>query len=197
MSFNPNVPNASQSPGIFPAQNNTNFNRLKTIINADHVFNDSAQTTDGIHRQCTMVSRAVPMVLPAGSNAILYSWVDGLGQTQLRFYNGNTDEIITKEIDESPIRIVGSQVIGANSDFICFANPGYAWAGTGWAVISNTNRFSFYNMLRSGGNDIHEQDQNGSSRPTLTFNGSNDVVIANTQNTTNTCVWSLIINRIS
>lgn len=50
MTYDVNVPNASQSPGVFPAQNNTNFTRLLTIINEDHKFNLSAASDDGYHK---------------------------------------------------------------------------------------------------------------------------------------------------
>ena len=98
MTYNPNVPNASQSPGLFPTQNNTNFARLKTLINADHVFNDSAQSTDGVHRQVTMVARTTPVSLPAGTNAILYTKVDTLGASQLNFWNGSENFLITPQV---------------------------------------------------------------------------------------------------
>lgn len=97
MTFDPNVPNSSQSPGLFPAQNATNMARLKTIINADHVFNDTGQATDGFHKQCTMIVRTQPGSLPTGANSILYSWLDSNGQTQLRFYNGTDDFQITPD----------------------------------------------------------------------------------------------------
>ncbi len=90
MTFNPNVPNASESPGLFPVQCNTNFARLKTIINKDHVFNNSAQATDGVHRQATMVARADPVALPAGTNGILYTWLDSFAQAQLKYWNGTS-----------------------------------------------------------------------------------------------------------
>lgn len=99
MSFDPNVPNASQSPGLFPVQNSTNFTRLKTIINSDHVFNDTAQSTDGYHKQMTLVARATPSSLPSGSNAVLYTKLNGASQAQLRFYNGNQDYQITPSPD--------------------------------------------------------------------------------------------------
>lgn len=69
MTFSTNVPNAGQSPGVFPAQNNTNFTRLQTIITADHVFNDTAAANDGYHEQVTLVNRTDP----AGANPIFYS----------------------------------------------------------------------------------------------------------------------------
>lgn len=49
MTFNPLVPLNGDSPGIFPAQNQTNMTRLKTMIAADHQFNNSAAANDGYH----------------------------------------------------------------------------------------------------------------------------------------------------
>ncbi len=114
MTFDPNVPNASQSPGLFPAQMNTDLARLKTIINADHVFNDTAQANDGAHRQMTTVARAMPGSLPAGTNGILYAWVDGSGRTQMRFYNGVTDVLMTPGI-VAMVNFDGSGAVGAQT----------------------------------------------------------------------------------
>jgi len=74
MSFNPNVPNASQPPDLFPPQNATNFSRLQTIIQKDHQFNETAQVTDGVHKQVTMIARALatPASLPAGTQALTW-----------------------------------------------------------------------------------------------------------------------------
>lgn len=94
MTFDPNTPNAGQSPGLFPAQSNTNFARLKTIINAEHVFNDTTSATDGVHRQMTTVNRADPVTLIPGTNAILYTKTSG-GASQLFFYNGANIQQIT------------------------------------------------------------------------------------------------------
>ena len=198
MTFDPNVPNASQSPGLFPPQNNTNFARLKTIINADHVFNDSPQATDGVHRQCTMIARAMPVGLPTGTNAILYTWLDSLSRAQLRFYNGALDFQLTPPQELYPIRVVGTQSIGANDDIIIFADPGYTYAGTAWATVTGDNIFRFYSILRMGGNDLHELDSNSGSisRPDLYFNGNN-LHILNNDSSTQSLTWSLVINRIS
>lgn len=114
MTFNTNAPNSSQSPGIFPAQNNQNNARLKTIINADHVFNDTTQSTDGVHRQCTMIARAKPVGLPVGSNSILYTWLDSLSKAQLRFYNGTTDYQITPFNVIAAVNFDGTGATNAN-----------------------------------------------------------------------------------
>jgi hypothetical protein len=198
MTFDPNYPNAAQSPALFPTQNNTNNTRLKTIINADHVFNDSAQTTDGVHRQTTFISRAHPAVLLAGTNAILYSFVDAQARSQLWFYNGVADVQLTPPEELYPIRVVGSQNVGAGLSVTIYADPGFRWSGTGWSMISNSVIFRFYNLLRSGINDVHEIDSNAGaiSRPTLTFLG-NALQITNNEASAQILTWSLIINRIS
>lgn len=88
MTFVINVPNAGQSPGLFPAQNNTNFSRLKAIQSGDHVFNDTAQPDDGVHKQSTMVARTDPSSLPAGTNGMNY--VKTFGSTAMPFYYDGT-----------------------------------------------------------------------------------------------------------
>ena len=87
MTFDPNVPNASQSPGLFPAQMNANLTRLKTIILGDHVFNDTAQPDDGTHKQVTLVARVDPVSLPAGTNGILYGKIAG-STAKVFYYDG-------------------------------------------------------------------------------------------------------------
>lgn len=102
MTFDPSIPNPSQSPGLFPTQNATNYARLKTIINADHLFNDTAQSTDGFHRQMTMIDRAIPVApLPTGANGILYSYLDANSQSQMAFFNGTTNYTLTPN-DSAP-----------------------------------------------------------------------------------------------
>lgn len=93
MTYNPSIPNAAQSPGLFPAQAQTNFGRLQTIINADHVFNTTSAATDGIHKQVTMLNRSSPGSLPAG-NGILYSR-NIAGTSQLFWYNGSAQRPLT------------------------------------------------------------------------------------------------------
>lgn len=58
MSYNTNVPDTSQSPANFPGQAATNWSRLKTLINADHQFNDSAAANDGYHKVVHWVNQS-------------------------------------------------------------------------------------------------------------------------------------------
>lgn len=105
MTFSVTVPNASQSPGLFPAQNNINFLRLKDILNNDHNFTDSSTPSQGIHKQVTLINRSAPGSLPVG-NGILYSAVDTFGLSQLRWYNGSSD---------SQVSNTGSVLIGSGN----------------------------------------------------------------------------------
>jgi len=83
MTFNIVVPASAESPGVFPAQNNTNFDRLRANINNDHNFQNTNAADQGIHRQCTMINRATPVGPLAAGNGILYSKNDVNGNAQL------------------------------------------------------------------------------------------------------------------
>lgn len=201
MTFNTNVPNAAQSPGLFPAQNNTNFARLKTIINNDHIFNDTAAANDGTHRQVTLTDRAIPGSLPTNTNAILYTWLDTLGRSQLRYYNGIADWQLTPYDELLPIGSKGSASLATGASQFIF-NPSYNWAGTGWAIIQSGSIlvFRFYNIIRIGSsvdiNQIDTLDSGGTiSRPTLSFSGT-ALQITNNDASTRTVTWSLIVNRL-
>lgn len=58
MTFNPSVPLNSDSPSIFPAQNQTNMSRIYTIIDKDHQFNLATATNDGYHKIIHMTIQA-------------------------------------------------------------------------------------------------------------------------------------------
>lgn len=55
MAYDTSVPNSGQSPSLFPAQAQDNFSRLKTLLGANHKFNDSAATDDGYHQDVKML----------------------------------------------------------------------------------------------------------------------------------------------
>ncbi len=119
MSFSTNVPNASQSPGLFPAQNQTNLTRLKTIISQDHVFNNTANaSTDGIHKKVSLQTRASTPSTPAGAASVLFTKADGGGTPQLHFYNG-TDYTLTPIVAPAVtilacVNFNGTGALGAN-----------------------------------------------------------------------------------
>jgi hypothetical protein len=199
MTFDPNIPNAGQSPQLFPPQSNSNFTRLKTIINADHIFNDTAQATDGYHRQCTMIVRAQPMSLPTGSNAVLYSWLDTSGQSQLRYYNGADDYQVTPFAD-APVKVTGSVALAGN-----------ATSGTVYTIPNNTygtifvnyispsgNFYRLYFFYKSGSTDIGSgimQESSNSSRPAIAISGST-IQIVNGNSSARTVGYYIIAESI-
>ena len=127
MTYDPNIPNAAQSPGLFPPQNNTNFTRLKTIINADHVFNDSAQSTDGAHKQVTLINRDSPGAVPGGTNAMLYSKAAADGVNELWFYNNATNNQVNwRELSGSFVLPASARVTIAAIPPNCFGDI-YIW----------------------------------------------------------------------
>ena len=90
MTFDSNIPNGSQSPGLFPSQNQTNMVRLKAIIEGDHVFNDSFAVNDGVHKQSTYVNRTDPASVPAGADSIVYGKVSSDVVNELWYYDSVT-----------------------------------------------------------------------------------------------------------
>lgn len=65
MSYNPAIPLNSDSPAVFPAQSQTNYARLQTIVGADHQFNLSAAADDGYHNLIHLTQQAPSGVLAA------------------------------------------------------------------------------------------------------------------------------------
>ncbi len=193
MTFNITVPNANQSPGLFPAQNNTNFQRLQQIIDNDHLFTNSFAANQGTHKQVTLINRSVPVGLPAGTNAILYSFLDGLGTSQLAFYNGITNVQITP----GTINISSSASIINGADLLIFADPGYEYVATGWAVIQSALNYNYYTIIRHSTNLTTSLNGNGlgPTRPTIFFTGD-DLYVKNNFGSTQTVLWNLLINRI-
>lgn len=155
MTFNITVPNAGQSPGLFPAQNNTNFQRLQEIINQEHNFLNKAPTpveSQGIHKQCTFINKTSFLsALPAGSG-VLYSKADTVGASQLYWYNGST----TAQITPASFLVSGHILVpnGLASAYTIFTDPGYKYQALGFVGVYDTDdsdRFdSRINLIRFG-----------------------------------------------
>lgn len=196
MTFDPNIPNAGQSPGLFPPHNNTNFARLKTIINADHVFNDTAQSTDGFHRQVTMIARAQPGALPTGSNSILYSWLDGAGQTQLRFYNGANDFQITPIVNTGPTKITGIvNVTGDGLSAAVYTVPTNTFLTifVNYTTPNAGNKYRYYMIYNTGGltlGDLLKESPN-TKRPAVEVS-ANQIFIRNGESSARNIAYYII-----
>lgn len=190
MSFNIIVPNQGNSPGIFPAQNNENFRRLKAIINAEHDFTDSTSLSQGIHKQCTFINRATPVGLPAG-NGVLYSQADGSGASQLHWYNGASDVTITPGVQV----LTGTANIGPLSEITIFPDPGYPYqayyflGANGLAVISAATAVHYSNNV-----NVIEAAQTANIQIFYSGNGLKVKNIANSGSPIAT-LWTLEIIR--
>lgn len=134
MAYSTNVPNAGQSPGLFPSQNNENFNVLQNLINREHIFNASPAPGDNsaTHRQVTLTNRDNPVALPSGTNGMLFLNNSGA----LSFFDGSTVSQIS-----NPIR--ASIVISKTA-----ATLGSAFNATA-AVLSNLYTITFTTPLPS------------------------------------------------
>lgn len=97
MTFDPNIPRNLDSPGVFPPQCRTNWNRIEANVVKDHVFNYTLQDTDGYHKKLTLINVDTQPSgsLPNGSNGIFYSFPDNNSRNQLYYYNGNDTFKIT------------------------------------------------------------------------------------------------------
>ena len=199
MTFNANVPNAAQSPGLFPPQSNTNNTRLRAIINVDHLFSDSASATQGFHKQVSMLTRADPVGL-GSANGIFYTKVDANGRSQIYWYNGVNVQQVSGYDDILPMRITGNASVNA-AQSTSVLNVAYDWSGSGyvWYVNGSTFRWSNFIFMRVGANTTRfmvAESSSSLSVPVFIFTGT-DLRVGNNDGSTQTLFWSCIINKNS
>lgn len=195
MTFNVGVPNGNQSPGVFPVQNNTNFQRLKEIINADHNFTDSAAVNQGAHKQVGLINRDTPVGLP-GINGVLYS-KEVAGITQLFFFNGPNDYQITPTFSQNaPTKITGTVTLNAGQMSPNLYSIPPNTQGTVFYNYIGTNLFKYYMFYRSA-NDLASANSiliQGSDSPTINTTSSELKVINSSATTRTIGYW---INTVS
>lgn len=181
--------------------------RIKNLFNNDHVFNDTAYAgpdlpgTDGCHRQVTMITvPTAPVVLPNGTNAILYTDLDSLSVAQLYFFNGSTTVALTP-LFQGPLKVTGSSSYTTNQTKTVYANPGFRWAGSGWAYVRLSSILTLYNfsalmLVTDTGDSVSTEIRTkGPAYPLFSFNASGDLQIKNPSGSTVVIDFSLIINR--
>lgn len=195
MTFNVTVPNAAQSPGIFPAQNNTNFQRIKDIVNADHNFVDTAATNQGAHKQVSLINRADPVALTGGTNGVLYS-KDVNGVPQFFFYNGVTVQQITPIAANFVEEFVASNVVAGNSSVLILTLSTNAY-GTVFVIYAGVNKYRRYWFYKNGSVlEVFQTDQSpNTDRPQITTNGSTTLHAFNAESGSNTLRTYIQISR--
>lgn len=195
MTFNAAVPLNSDSPSIFPAQNQTNMARLQTLIGADHQFNLSAAANDGYHNLIHLTQQAPSGALAATGRL----YVKSTGGIIQLFYMDDTgvEHQVTPFDLLNPFKVNGSQVLGGMASTNIF-NVAYDFTGIGVAFISSTSVQRTYNFTRSGAaTNIIEINNNAgpSTGATIQFSGT-ILTVQNQSAGSQSVVWSLMINRL-
>ncbi len=191
------APNATKSPGLFPAEANENWQRLVNIINADHIFAFSVDTQQGMHKQCSLINRATPMGSTAPASGILYSKNDTSGAAQLNWYNGSSNVQVTPGVQT----ITGSASILNNGEQIVFLKPSpdYSYVAYVWASIVGSavgNHSAVANHFTTSFNSVIPAQTNAMGTP-FGFNVGNDLLFVNRTGGTATIAWSALIIRLS
>lgn len=177
MTYDANVPNGGQSPGLFPVQNNTNYARLKTIISGDHIFNDTAANDDGCHKQVTLANRVDPSSVPTGTNSMVYGKAATDSVNELWFYDSVTPRQLNWRV------LTGTVSLPKNSYTFVVAVPAnmygfiYLYSSTGlW--IQSAQFVSDGSVVRAFSNAEKYADGSGSA-PIVRFdmNGANGLNI--------------------
>ena len=91
MTFNPNLPLASDKLRVFPGDITTNnWPRLQTIISADHQFNNSAAANDGWHKVIHMIEQGSDPTTAANTGGLYGKAVAGANQLFYRKPSNST-----------------------------------------------------------------------------------------------------------
>lgn len=198
MTFDPNIPLASNEPGIFPAQSQTNFGRLQTLISADHQFNNSIAPNDGYHNLIHMTPQA-PTEILSGIGRTYVRIVDGL--TQL-FYmdDANTEYQITP----NPLMIIkDTALVGSLSIVNIFPNPGYDYTGDVTAYVNGSSVYRSAVLVKSGtatSDLVYSENNVGGGAPGIAYgNGAPgfelDLFLGNGLLIPQQFVWTISIIR--
>lgn len=199
--FNPIVPLSTESPGVFPAQNNGNFTRLKTLISGDHIFNDSDAANDGTHKQVTTTFRADPTSLPMDTNGMIFNKLDTVSNaSQLYWYDGTNIEQMTGQTKV----LTGKATVAADTSLVIFANPGYTYMAIAWgAEVSTSEKYTLRLMMKQPTTNVKViVEASGSASDmaknvSFNFGPGSDLRIKNNNTSSMDLIWTLNITRLA
>lgn len=101
MSYNPNIPQATDRPSVSQGQFLTNFQQLNTVFSNDHVaFNNATVANRGKHKKVTLISSSTPTTDP--TDLALYSQTVG-GVVKWFFMYPNTGSIVQLSLGTAPL----------------------------------------------------------------------------------------------
>lgn len=197
MSFNAAVPLNSDSPSIFPTQNQTNMGRLQTLFGADHQFNLSAAADDGYHNLIHLTQQAPSGALAATGRVYAKT---ASGAVNLFYMDDAGLEYQITPISAAPTKVTGSVALSGN-----------ATSGTIYTVPNNSQGTIFVNYINPAGNFYRYYlfyksgtvfiDTNvlasspNSNRPSISFSGSN-MMVRNNKSSAQTVGYYIMVESI-
>lgn len=197
MTFNAAVPLNSDSPSIFPAQNQTNMSRLQTIIGADHQFNLSAAADDGYHNIVHLTQQAPSGALPG----IGRLYVKSAGGSICLFYMDDAGlEYQITPVSLAPTRVTGSVALaGSATSGTIYTIPNNS-QGTIFVnyIIPAGNFYRYYLFYKSGNAFIDTkliEESSNTSRPDISISGSN-IRVVNGNSSARTVAYYIVVESI-
>lgn len=175
MTFNAAVPLNSDSPSIFPTQNQTNMARLQTIIGADHQFNLSAAADDGYHNLIHLTQQAPSGALAATGRLYAKS---ASGAINLFYMDDAGLEYQITPISLAPTRVTGSVALaGSATSGTVYTMPNNSQATIFVNYIVPSGNFYRYYLVYKSGNTFVDsvvmESSPNSDRPSISISGSN------------------------
>ncbi len=137
MTFNAAVPLNSDSPSIFPGQNQTNMARLQTLLGSDHQFNLSAAADDGYHNLVHLTQQA-PSGALAATGRLYVKTASSL--VQLFYMDSSGLEYQITPTSLAPTRVTGSVALA-----------GSATSGSVYTIPDNSQGTIFVNYITPAG----------------------------------------------
>lgn len=179
MSFNAAVPLNSDSPSIFPSQNQTNMSRLQTILGADHQFNLTAAADDGYHNVVHLTQQAPSGALAATGRM----YVKSAGGAINLFYMDDAGlEYQITPVSLAPTRVTGSVALaGSATSGTIYTIPNNSQGTIFVNYITPAGNFYRYYLFYKSGNSFVDakliEDSSNTSRPDISISGSNIRVV--------------------
>ena len=138
MTFDASIPLASDSPGIFPAQSQQNFQRLLALLGADHQFNLSAAATDGYHNLIHMTQQA-PTGALSGIGRLYVKVVSGIVQLFYMDDAGTEYQVTPRDAAVGLFAAVNFNGVSGTAIRSSFNVTSVVRTGTGAYTINFTN----------------------------------------------------------
>jgi len=207
MSYVENVPDANQSPYYLPQQNSENFTRLKKIITADHVFNDTSADDDGIHRQVTIVNRPAPgdpTSVPAGASSMMYGKTATDSVNELWFFDAVSPRQLNWRELTGTVALSGTVAtvvaVPANSYgqiFMYFDHPApndnRSTVQFGWYSSTATEASAYSSSIMYGATNLNNVIVRFASWASPQVSGLNIRATINTETSLYSGTWNYII----